>query len=360
MLLGDVVDLACTACAGGLRVRDTRRSENGYLIEGTLGCEACELEAPVRAGIPRFLHGVTGYNESWNYKWATIDRRRALNHAILDRNDPAYALHDLYDRNSDGGRAFAYMRGRRAIEIGCGVGQYVVKSLIEHAPEKIVALDLTEGVDTLRAIVAAKYPHLLEKILFVQASVFAMPFRPASFDYVYSLGVLHHTGRTEHAVRAAAALLKAGGHLNLWIYAAALYHMDTREAGREALSRWAPLLRIGYTRLQARAWYALFSRMTPAQADRALRPFSSDAWYRLARTPVLKVLTRLVMSPPPHPDRDYRHLNLFDGYVNAWAENWSEPELFAILRDCGIAVKGISPWRLGMWGVKQPEFYDAV
>ena len=223
---------------------------------------------PVRRGVARFFDSASGYNPSWNYKWSVIDRGRALNHLVLDRNDPAYELHDIYDRNSHGGRAFEHMRGRQAIEIGCGVGQYVLKSLAEHSPAKIVAFDLTESVDTLRDIVVRKYPELLDRILFVQGSVFSMPFRPGTFDYVYSLGVLHHTGGTEKAIRAAAGLVKEGGQLNFWIYAAALYHIDTREPQRRPLSRWPPLLRIVQVRLQARAWYALFSRLTPAQSDR--------------------------------------------------------------------------------------------
>jgi len=65
----------------------------------------------------------------------------------------------------------------------------------------------------------------------------------------------------------------------------------------------------------------------------------------------------LILSPVDHPDRDYRRLNLFDGYVNSWAENWSEHELFPLLRAEGIAIKGISAWRTGIWGKKDPSFY---
>ncbi len=358
MLLTDVHDLVCTSCGGDLLVSARERIEaDRYLINGLLSCSRCAKEFSVRGGVPRFLDGVSGYNPSWNYKWTEIDRGRALNHRILDKSGAAYELHDIYDRNSHGGRAFEPMRDGRAIEIGCGVGQYVLKSLMEHAPRKIVAFDLTEGVDTLRRIVTERYPEFLDKILFVQGSVFSMPFRPATFDYVYSLGVLHHTGDTEAAIRAAARLVREGGHLNIWVYAAPVYHVDARESGREMLSSWLPLLRIGHARLQARAWYALFARLSPRQADRVLRLFSSNAWYRMSRLPVLKVLPRLIMSPPPHPDRDYRHLNLFDGYVNSWAENWTEAELFPVMRDCNIVLKGISDWRLGLWGVKNSGFY---
>lgn len=358
MLLSDLHLLVCAGCGGELAAAaDGRIESDRFLIEGGIECVACGKVYPVTRGIPRFVANVAGYNPSWNYKWEVLDRGRALNHWIVDKTNPAYQLHDIYDRNSHGGVAFAAMRGGLAAEIGCGVGQYVLKSLVEHEPAKIVALDLTEGVDTLRRVVVEKYPALLDRILFVQASVFSMPLPPATFDYVYSLGVLHHTGDTRAAIRAAAALVRDGGELNVWVYAAPAYHIDTREPGREALSRWMPLARIAVERLRSRVWYRLFSKMSPERAAAVLKPFASEVWYRLAHMPVLKALPRLVMSPPPHPDREYRLLNLFDGYVNRWAENWVEPELFPVLRECGIVIKGISEWRLGFWGVKDPGYY---
>lgn len=360
MLVSDVQDLISICCGAELSLTAEELQHERLVITGSLRCVRCNKTFPVRRGIPRFSDEVVGYNPSWNHKWTAIDRGRGLNFRILDKTDPAYELHDLYDRNSHGGTAFARMRGGRALEIGCGVGQYVVKSLLEHQPSRIVALDLTEGVDVLRKVLAERYPHLVDRVLIVQASVFAMPFRAGSFDYVYSFGVLHHTGDTRRAISAAASLVRQGGELNVWVYASALYPVDTREPGREHLSGWSALLRIAFVRLQARAWYSVFKHMSPSGADAFLHIFSSDLWYRLSRTPALRILTRLVMSPPPHPDRDYRHINLFDGYVNKWAENWSEGEIFELYKELGLAVRGVSMWRVGLWGVKAPEFYGGT
>lgn len=359
MLIEQSAELACPACQGDLDWHERAEVEGDDVIEGSLVCSGCAKGYAVRNGIARFVDGLAGYNSSWNYKWTEIDRGRGLNHRIIDPSDPAHDIHDTYDRNSHGGTAFAKMQGGRAIEIGCGVGQYVVKSLTSaHAPARMVALDLTEGVDILRKIVKERHPQIYRKLLFVQASVFAMPLRPASFDYVYSFGVLHHTGRTLDAIRNAIGLVRPGGDVNFWIYAASSYPIDTREPGRRHLSRLTPLLRIAYSRIHARSLYWLFSKMSARSADRILTLFASDFWQRMTHTPVLGIVARMILSPVRHPDRDYRRINMFNGYVNTWAENWSEHEIFPLLRETGIAIKGISDTRLGIWGTKDATFYE--
>jgi len=53
----------------------------------------------------------------------------------------------------------------------------------------------------------------------VQASVFALPFRPGAFDMVYSHGVIHHTYSTRTAFANLANLPRAnGGGLYVWVY----------------------------------------------------------------------------------------------------------------------------------------------
>jgi len=46
-----------------------------------------------------------------------------------------------------------------------------------------------------------------------QADVFKLPFAPQSFDYIYSMGGLHHTPDCEQALRGQPRLLKPGGRI---------------------------------------------------------------------------------------------------------------------------------------------------
>jgi SAM-dependent methyltransferase len=53
---------------------------------------------------------------------------------------------------------------------------------------------------------------------FVQADLRWPPFAPASFDLVYSLGVVHHLEDPVAGVRALARLVRPGGELRLYVY----------------------------------------------------------------------------------------------------------------------------------------------
>ena len=50
--------------------------------------------------------------------------------------------------------------------------------------------------------------------------MFKLPFAPESFDYIYSIGVLHHTPDCEQAFKGLPRLLKPGGRIAIWLYSA--------------------------------------------------------------------------------------------------------------------------------------------
>jgi SAM-dependent methyltransferase len=78
----------------------------------------------------------------------------------------------------------------------------------------------------------------------VQADLYHLPFRPGSFDQVFSIGVLHHTPDTRRAFEAITEFAKDGGRVSIWVY-----HPDDKTSS----NRWRHFT----TRLDHRVLYAL-------------------------------------------------------------------------------------------------------
>src|SRR5205823_620597 len=85
--------------------------------------------------------------------------------------------------------------GKLALEVGIGIG--AMADGVSRAERcETVGVDLGYGVDT-----AQQFFGMNAHLHIVQASVFALPFRQATFDVVYSHGVIHHTYSTRAAFK---------------------------------------------------------------------------------------------------------------------------------------------------------------
>lgn len=49
-------------------------------------------------------------------------------------------------------------------------------------------------------------------------NMFKLPFKDNIFDYIYSVGVLHHTPDCKKAFQKLPGLLKNGGEIAIWLY----------------------------------------------------------------------------------------------------------------------------------------------
>lgn len=99
------------------------------------------------------------------------------------------------------------LQGKHVLEIGCGMGFDTVELLRRGV--RVTATDLTP-----RAVEVTKQ-HLKLEGLHAEdvrvANALALDFPDATFDGVYSIGVLHHTGDTPRALREVYRVLKPGG-----------------------------------------------------------------------------------------------------------------------------------------------------
>lgn len=104
--------------------------------------------------------------------------------------------------------------GRNVLEIGVGMGADHVE-WAKSGPRQLVGVDLSpRAVDwTLQRLA---YEGAESNVLVGDAE--SLPFREATFDLVYSWGVLHHTPDTRSAFGEAHRVLRAGGQLRAMIY----------------------------------------------------------------------------------------------------------------------------------------------
>ena|ERR1700704_617664 len=108
---------------------------------------------------------------------------------------------------------FEQLRGKRVLEIGCGMGLH--SELMIRAGAEVTSVDLTET-----AVRATSERFHLKKLkgTVLQADAEALPFPDKSFDFVWSWGVIHHSSRTGRIVRQIARVLKPEGECRVMVY----------------------------------------------------------------------------------------------------------------------------------------------
>ncbi|HEY7450961.1 MAG TPA: class I SAM-dependent methyltransferase [Candidatus Limnocylindria bacterium] len=116
-------------------------------------------------------------------------------------------LHDYVTR-------FA-IAGRPTLEIGLGygtLGEELVRQGADYS-----ALDVAAGpVGMMQHRLTMLGQGRPERVL--QGSVLEMPFPDGSFEYVYTIGCLHHTGDLPRAVEEVRRVLAPGGHAVVMVY----------------------------------------------------------------------------------------------------------------------------------------------
>ncbi len=107
-----------------------------------------------------------------------------------------------------------FFPGKRGLDAGCGFGRHLV-----HAADfgaRMVGLDFSRAIERAREIAEGR-----PRIALVQGDLEAPPFRADAFDFVYSLGVLHHLPDPEASFRGLLPLVRPGGAIFIWVYSTA-------------------------------------------------------------------------------------------------------------------------------------------
>ena len=194
--LSDVVldVLRCAWC--GARVAASSGPEH------RLACMSCRRSVPVRDGVPRFVDEVVDptarrTQASFGYEWT---------HFHEWQHSGATNFSD-YFRGLDLGSLSAAL----VLDAGCGMGRHArqVAPFARH----VIAVDFSRAIDQ-----ASRNTAAYSNVDCVQGDILRLPLADGSFDFVYSLGVLHHLAETERAIEGLVKKLRPGGRMRIYLY----------------------------------------------------------------------------------------------------------------------------------------------
>lgn len=222
----------CSWCSekveGSGRARPCAECYGTEITQGVLHCDACRRDFPVIDGVPRFNPDVEQdfpsffelYGGAFRYREAPdLADFRAL-HAQTKRSFGFQWLRFQVTDHEEN-RAVFFSRtetkpgslgSKLFFEAGCGMGRYL-QVIGDERPAEVVGLDLSLAVN--RAYEEARGRPFIHV---VQGDILQLPFRGATFDHVYSIGVLHHTPDMRSSFRSIVKLAKPGGRVSIWVY----------------------------------------------------------------------------------------------------------------------------------------------
>ena len=330
--------ICCPRCFAPSAVLPSEE-RNGQIQEGLLRCTRSQHLYPIIRSIPRLLstppedkRGIEAHvqnliictgrkpglddlngkqgrtRKSFGREWTTYQIQRP-------EEDEAYF-------RSKTGTDPAILRGKWVLDAGCGSGRYAL--VAGKAGAEVVAVNFSQAVETA----AAGTAHL-SNVHILQADIFNLPLFPSSFDFIYSLGVLHHTPNTKKALDRLIPLLNAEGEIALWLY-------PRWPLPVEIYNR---LLRGVTTRLSLERVHRLAVLMEPVGLWK-LRLLSNSRWWKKLLGQILRGLT---IGVSYHPDREIRICDTFDWFSPPYQWHHTDTEVESWLRGYGlVAIRNLS------------------
>ena len=200
-------------------LRDPERGLSLQLSDDGMNLQTQDLDRwwKIVDGIPRFV--TDEHLESFGHQWTHFEVAHDDEDRVTFAAKTGFRLSDL--------------AGKVILDAGCGGGRYA--KVCGAAGATVFGADHTRAVDKARQLCGQ-----LPNVNFVQADLKHLPFEPASFDFVFSIGVMHHDADTRSVFDAVAAMVKPGGRYSVWVYRKNQWWQEILNSGLRAITTRMP------------------------------------------------------------------------------------------------------------------------
>lgn len=245
--------VVCPLCQGTLTSHSFAENESDEIESGLITC-VCGASFPLIGGIPRLLPPALQsmlwemhpdffrahrerLPEELRFDEEKLSHGESADRALQSQRETArsfgYEWQAFSELLPDYESNFRWyferfpadtFAGQRVLDAGCGTGRHTFH-LARSGAREVVAMDFSQAIE-----VAARNNRDHANTHFVQADIYHPPFPHHSFDFIYSLGVLHHLPDPEKGFRTLLPLLRAGGYVNIYLY----WNLEGEAAWRRA------------------------------------------------------------------------------------------------------------------------------
>lgn len=302
--------LCCPECAGDLSVAESQVGEHSEIESGLLRCSGCSATYVIKDYIPRFVPA-DNYASNFGFQWNRFQRTQLDSYNGTNISRDRFLQATRWDSQR--------LTGAAVLDGGCGAGRFAEIALSLGA--YVFAIDYSAAVDACWRNLGS-HPNLH----IIQADIYALPFKPRGFDFVYSLGVLQHTPDPHRACLDLAAQVQPRGWLTVDFY----------------LRRWLSLLHPRYlmrpvtTRLDSSTVFNMVERSVPF-----LLPLSQIAGKFPVVGPLLKRFVPVANYDGIYPLnqkqlQEWAVLDTFDWLAPTYDQPQTPQALCAWLNEAGL------------------------
>lgn len=290
--------------------------DDDVVEEGWLTCSSCHARYPIRRSVPRFVPS-DEYASAFSYEWTRHRRTQVGPESGSDQ-----------DFGARTGLTPDFATDKIVLDAGCGTGRHT--HFAAQFAAQVVAVDLSDAVD-----VCQENEGWRDNVNVIQAEIGRLPLKDGSFDFIYSLGVLHHTPSTRESFLSLVPHLRPAGEIAIWVY-------DGHD----------------------KTWFAMSD-----QIRKITTRLPKNILYRIARiniplydlymaTPLRPLLLR-IFTISMHPDPEWRVLDFFDWYGPKYQWKHTTQEVYQWFVDAGIDRVALAPHPVGVRG-RKAEVPDAT